>query len=50
MDRALNEAGKTHTLVRLPGEDHWLSRSATRTQVLEEMERFLARYLGPATP
>ena len=50
MDRALTEAGKTHALVRLPGEDHWLSRSATRTQVLEEMERFLARYLGPATP
>lgn len=26
------------------------NQRATRTQVLEEMERFLARYLGPATP
>jgi dipeptidyl aminopeptidase/acylaminoacyl peptidase len=50
MDRALTEAGKPHTLVKLPGEDHWLSRSATRTQVLEEIERFLARYLGPTAP
>jgi dipeptidyl aminopeptidase/acylaminoacyl peptidase len=48
MERALIAAGKTCTFVRLPGEDHWLSRSATRTQVLREMETFLARYLRPA--
>jgi len=48
MERALVAAGKTCTFVRLPGEDHWLSRSATRTQVLREMETFLARYLRPA--
>jgi dipeptidyl aminopeptidase/acylaminoacyl peptidase len=46
MSRALLEAGKTHTFVKLPGEDHWLSRSATRIQVLKQMEVFLARYLG----
>ena len=48
MERALIAAGKTCTFVRLPGEDHWLSKSATRTQVLREMETFLARYLRPA--
>lgn len=45
MAKALEAAGKPHTLVTLPGEDHWLSRSATRIRVLEEMERFLAKYL-----
>lgn len=46
MERALVDARKTCTFVRLPGEDHWLSKSVTRTQVLVEMERFLARHLG----
>jgi dipeptidyl aminopeptidase/acylaminoacyl peptidase len=27
--------------VELPGEDHWLSRSATRRQMLVETVRFL---------
>jgi dipeptidyl aminopeptidase/acylaminoacyl peptidase len=45
MERALMAAGKTCTFVKLPGEDHWLSKSATRTQVLREMETFLARHL-----
>ena len=48
MERALIAAGKTCTFVKLPGEDHWLSRSATRTQVLREMETFLTRYLRAA--
>jgi dipeptidyl aminopeptidase/acylaminoacyl peptidase len=48
MERALVAAGKTCSFVKLPGEDHWLSRSTTRTQVLREMETFLARYLRPA--
>jgi dipeptidyl aminopeptidase/acylaminoacyl peptidase len=45
MERALKEAGKEVTMVTLPGEDHWLSRSATRTRVLQELDTFLAKYL-----
>ena len=45
MERALTEAGKQVTMVTLSGEDHWLSRSATRTRVLQELDTFLARYL-----
>jgi dipeptidyl aminopeptidase/acylaminoacyl peptidase len=45
MAQALAAAGKPHSLVALPGEDHWLSRSATRVRVLQEMERFLAQNL-----
>ncbi|HEY5759088.1 MAG TPA: S9 family peptidase [Steroidobacter sp.] len=45
MATALKSLAKTHTLIELPGEDHWLSRSDSRTRVLTEMETFLARYL-----
>ncbi len=45
MERALSEAGKPVTFVTLAGEDHWLSRSATRTRVLQELEKFLAQHL-----
>jgi dipeptidyl aminopeptidase/acylaminoacyl peptidase len=47
MARALEDAGRPHTFVKLPGEDHWLSRPATRVRVLEELERFLAEQLAP---
>ena len=46
MARALKAAGKPHVLIELPGEDHWLSRTATRIRVLEETERFLASHLA----
>jgi dipeptidyl aminopeptidase/acylaminoacyl peptidase len=45
MARALKDVGKPHTLVKLAGEDHWLSRSETRTRVLKELEAFLAAHL-----
>ncbi|MBK7902233.1 MAG: S9 family peptidase [Proteobacteria bacterium] len=45
MERELKAAGKPVTLVSLAGEDHWLSRSATRTRVLQELETFLAQHL-----
>jgi dipeptidyl aminopeptidase/acylaminoacyl peptidase len=45
MERELLAAGKTVTFVTLAGEDHWLSRSATRTRVLQELEKFLAQHL-----
>ena len=37
--------GKPVKFVTLDGEDHWLSRSATRTRVLQELEKFLAQHL-----
>jgi dipeptidyl aminopeptidase/acylaminoacyl peptidase len=46
MARALADLGKPHTLVKLPGEDHWLSQSETRVRVLRELETFLAAHLG----
>lgn len=50
MAKALESLGKPHALVRLPGEDHWLSRSETSTRMLREMESFLAVHLGKAAP
>ena len=46
MARALKDAGRPHTFIELPGEDHWLSRSTTRIRVLEETARFLETHLG----
>jgi dipeptidyl aminopeptidase/acylaminoacyl peptidase len=41
MARRLAESGRRHALVKLPGEDHWLSRGETRVRVLTEVEQFL---------
>ena len=46
MARELARYGKVHRLVWLPGEDHWLSKPATRTRTLEELERFLGEHLA----
>jgi len=40
--KALHDNGKNVKLVRLHGDDHWLSRAATGTQRLKEIEQFLA--------
>ncbi|HET7757821.1 MAG TPA: prolyl oligopeptidase family serine peptidase [Steroidobacteraceae bacterium] len=45
MARALRRAGKKVSYVKLPGDDHWLSRSATRVRMLQELDAFLAQYL-----
>ena len=45
MAQALARAGKSVKLVKLEGDDHWLSRSQTRTQMLRELESFLAAQL-----
>jgi dipeptidyl aminopeptidase/acylaminoacyl peptidase len=45
LESALKAAGKQARLVELKGEDHWLSRTQTRIQVLTELERFLAENL-----
>lgn len=49
MAEALRRAGKPVQFVELPGEDHWLSRSATRRQMLAETVRFLEAN-NPAGP
>lgn len=41
MARALKKADKPFEFVTLKGEDHWLSRSETRLQMLQETIRFL---------
>ncbi len=45
MAKSLKKLDKPYTLVKLPGEDHWLSRSDTRIRVLMELETFLATNL-----
>jgi dipeptidyl aminopeptidase/acylaminoacyl peptidase len=45
MARALRAAGKSVTTTTLKGEDHWLSRTDTRIQVLRELDRFLKDHL-----
>jgi acetyl esterase/lipase len=49
MAEALRRAGKPVAFVELPGEDHWLSRSTTRRQMLAEIVRFLEAN-NPAGP
>jgi dipeptidyl aminopeptidase/acylaminoacyl peptidase len=45
MARALKEHGKTVQVVELKGDDHWLSYTETRTQMLQELDAFLAAQL-----
>ena len=45
MANALDKAGKQVEFVKLKGEDHWLSSSATRRAMLREVELFLAEHL-----
>lgn len=46
MNRALAKAKKNVRFVELKGDDHWLSAASTRTQMLREIETFLAEHLG----
>jgi dipeptidyl aminopeptidase/acylaminoacyl peptidase len=47
MADALVHAGKSVELVTLKHEDHWLSRSATRQQMLEASVAFLKKNNPP---
>ena len=47
MADALKAAGKQVEFVELAGEDHWLSRSATRLQMLEATIKFLEAHNPP---
>jgi acetyl esterase/lipase len=42
----LRGAGKNVRFVELRGDDHWLSSASTRTQMLHEIETFLAEHIG----
>jgi dipeptidyl aminopeptidase/acylaminoacyl peptidase len=43
--RALERAGKQVQCIAIEGDDHYLSRSTTRIQLLKLTEQFLAKYL-----
>lgn len=45
MADALKAAGKAHELIILKDENHYLTKTATRTQTLEALGRFLAKNL-----
>jgi dienelactone hydrolase len=47
MANALKSAGKTVEFVTLPGEDHWMSRSATRLQMLTSAVTFIEKNNPP---
>ncbi len=49
MDSAMKAAGGDVQFIVLPGDDHYLSSSETRTRMLESVEVFLTRHL-PVTP
>jgi dipeptidyl aminopeptidase/acylaminoacyl peptidase len=45
MNRKLLLAKRNVRYVELGGDDHWLSSASTRTQMLQELETFLAQSL-----
>lgn len=50
MHARLRRADKPVRYVELRGDDHWLSDASTRTQMLKEIETFLAEHLVIAAP
>jgi dipeptidyl aminopeptidase/acylaminoacyl peptidase len=46
MNDKLRDEGKKVTYVELNGDDHWLSSASMRTQMLIEVEKFLAATVG----
>ena len=44
MERALKAAGKPVEALYTKGEDHWLSREATRTETLKAAVAFVQKY------
>ncbi len=47
MADALNDAKKPYEFIRLDGEDHWLTRAATRKQMLSAAVKFVVRNNPP---
>ena len=50
MVTAMKRANVKHDLVKLKSEDHWLSRSPSRIEMLAQLEQFLEANLGSAAP
>ncbi|MGA0606813.1 alpha/beta hydrolase family protein [Phenylobacterium sp. VNQ135] len=50
MSEALTKAGKPVEYVALAGENHYLTKTASRTRILEALDAFLARNLPVARP
>jgi dipeptidyl aminopeptidase/acylaminoacyl peptidase len=50
MAQAMKQAGKPVEFVTLADENHYLTKSATRTQTLQALEVFLAKNLPTAAP
>lgn len=48
--RLLRQHGKPHTLIKLKGEDHWLSTGEARVQAMQALEAFLAEHLQDKMP
>ena len=46
MRNRLRDAGKAYEYVELPGEDHWLSTSAMRTEMLRRSIEFIDAHIG----
>lgn len=44
MQKALRKAGNQSELVKLKGEDHWLSKGETRMSMLEAIDQFLNKH------
>jgi dipeptidyl aminopeptidase/acylaminoacyl peptidase len=47
MAKALRAGSKSVTLIKIPGDDHWLSNGQTRLQALTEVDNFLRSNLPP---
>lgn len=50
MSNALRDADKHVELITIKGEDHWLSSSATRMEMLREISRFVREHNPPNEP
>lgn len=48
MASALKRAGKPHELIVMDGEDHWLSREATRVTMLKSAVAFVEKHNPPS--
>ncbi len=47
MENALHDAGKDVSLVRMDGEDHWMSREPTRITMVKESLAFVLKHNPP---
>ena len=50
METAMKRAKIKHEIFQLKSEDHWLSRSPSRIEMLAQLEQFLEANLGSAAP